>query len=311
MTPRVGPPRLTQSVTTPASLRRAIKNAARFQPTPEELQRMASSLSSLRIEMTPPEPAEMEADLHSGLRPVHPAMTMFMAKRPRRRMLIAARAVAAILAASFSVTWASVRLWRSSFAVHAPIVHRQAAGQLVPASHPASVAGPLPDVAPQAVIAPESPPTEVVPGPSRPSRSAPIRRASRVSTRSESVAAAPQAVPEVVPPVEPQAPPPAPKVSPEVQLLLEARKELRSDPVQALRWVREHERRFPNGALSQEREVIAIEALQRLGRKEEAKARIAGFRERYPSSIHGRRVDNQVTSPASEGGLERELSGSN
>ncbi|MET0792442.1 MAG: hypothetical protein ABW061_13055, partial [Polyangiaceae bacterium] len=53
----------------------------------------------------------------------------------------------------------------------------------------------------------------------------------------------------------------------------------------------EHAREFPAGVLTQEREVIAIDALLRLGRRSEAEARAASFHRQFPASAHGRRVD--------------------
>jgi hypothetical protein len=96
-----------------------------------------------------------------------------------------------------------------------------------------------------------------------------------------------------------------PKEPSEVQLLFEARRALGSDPAQALQWVRRHEQRFASGALSQEREVLAIEALRRLGRASEANARAARFRERYPASIHDRRVETGSPSRTAQSGLDQ------
>jgi hypothetical protein len=59
---------------------------------------------------------------------------------------------------------------------------------------------------------------------------------------------------------------------------------------------REHARRFPQGALAQEREVIAIEALSRLGRTEAARQRGTQFERQYPGSAHQPKVE-QVTRP--------------
>jgi hypothetical protein len=53
----------------------------------------------------------------------------------------------------------------------------------------------------------------------------------------------------------------------------------------ALAAVTEHERRYPNGLLVQEREVMAVRALALLGRSDEARARADRFRSRFPSSL--------------------------
>ena len=53
----------------------------------------------------------------------------------------------------------------------------------------------------------------------------------------------------------------------------------------------DHARRFPNGALVQEREVMAIDALVRSGRRDDAEARARRFDVAYPRSGHRRRID--------------------
>jgi hypothetical protein len=87
------------------------------------------------------------------------------------------------------------------------------------------------------------------------------------------------------------APAAAPDPGPtEGALLLRARQELASDPSGALTLTQEHARRFPSGALVQEREVLAIEALARLGRSSDAKHRLDAFRARFPRSPHIERL---------------------
>jgi hypothetical protein len=74
-------------------------------------------------------------------------------------------------------------------------------------------------------------------------------------------------------------------------LLEQARAALNSSPAQALRLAQQHAQQFPHGLLTQEREVIAISALRRLGRTTEAEARAARFDARYPHSLHQQAVD--------------------
>jgi hypothetical protein len=75
-------------------------------------------------------------------------------------------------------------------------------------------------------------------------------------------------------------------------LLEQARKALASAPAAALALTNEHAARFPHGALAQEREVIAIEALRRLHRSAEAESRSAAFAKAYPGSAHRRMVED-------------------
>jgi hypothetical protein len=77
----------------------------------------------------------------------------------------------------------------------------------------------------------------------------------------------------------------------EAALLDSARAALASDPRRALLLTQEHMRRFPHGALVQEREVIAIEALSRLGQTNAARSRGNEFERRYPGSAHQQKID--------------------
>jgi len=85
----------------------------------------------------------------------------------------------------------------------------------------------------------------------------------------------------------------------EHRILRSARQALESDLQRALALTQEHARRFPGGTLAQEREVIAIDALARLGRAKDAKDRAKGFREQYPDSPHRDQVEStsKSTSP--------------
>ena len=72
----------------------------------------------------------------------------------------------------------------------------------------------------------------------------------------------------------------------ELSLLRRARAAVVSNPAEAVRLSSRHAERFPSGLLAQEREVIAIDALVRLGRGDEARARAARFIEHYSGSAH-------------------------
>jgi hypothetical protein len=102
----------------------------------------------------------------------------------------------------------------------------------------------------------------------------------------------------------PRSSPPArgPRPGGEAQLLERAQAALVRRPAEALRLTREHEARFPRGVLVQEREVIAIEALERLGRVGAAKARAAAFEHRFRGSVHHPRVRRTTDTSAPPGG---------
>lgn len=121
------------------------------------------------------------------------------------------------------------------------------------------------------------------------------------------VVSAPAAPPPVAPPSTSLAAPPtngsqaAPKASTdpgEVLTLEKIRSALRSgDSSSALAAVAEHEKRYPSGAHVEEREALAVQALARAGRREEASARADRFRKRYPSSFFMAIVDAAAPKP--------------
>jgi hypothetical protein len=90
---------------------------------------------------------------------------------------------------------------------------------------------------------------------------------------------------------------PMPAGETEVMLLKRAQQALASDPAQALALTNVHQQRFAGGLLEQEREMIAIEALLRLGRTTAATTRAEQFRARYPGSAHTRRLNALFSEP--------------
>ena len=86
----------------------------------------------------------------------------------------------------------------------------------------------------------------------------------------------------------------------ELRLIREAQAALGSNPARALSLAAEHARDFPRGVLSQEREVVSIDALNRLGRTTEARARAERFRKSNPGSAYLPRIERLVgAAPAS------------
>jgi len=77
----------------------------------------------------------------------------------------------------------------------------------------------------------------------------------------------------------------------EVALLQSAQDALAANPLVALSLANHHAARFPRGTLAQEREVIAVEALLRLGRRDEARARAYRFYRAFPRSAHRARIE--------------------
>jgi len=78
---------------------------------------------------------------------------------------------------------------------------------------------------------------------------------------------------------------PASQLLEESQAVLEARAALRGgDAARCLRLLDQARERFPRGALGQEREALAIEALSRSGQSTAARRRAQAFLQRYPQS---------------------------
>ena len=81
----------------------------------------------------------------------------------------------------------------------------------------------------------------------------------------------------------------------EIELLDRADAALREgDARRALALTREHSEHCAGGAFVQERERIAIDALSRLGRYDEMRARAGAFEARFPSSPHLHRIRSLV-----------------
>ncbi len=93
-------------------------------------------------------------------------------------------------------------------------------------------------------------------------------------------------------PPSPESPPAdaASRLREEALLVRSAERLLGSEPARALALTEERRRRFPGGALAQEAEVVAIEALLKLGRREDAAARAKTFEASHPGSVHARRL---------------------
>jgi hypothetical protein len=87
-------------------------------------------------------------------------------------------------------------------------------------------------------------------------------------------------------PVEATGSPAATRRESEVDYLRRAQAALASSPSETLKMVDAHPTLYPRGILAQEREVIAIDALARLGRRSEAIQRAAAFRSAFPRSAH-------------------------
>jgi len=219
----------------------------------------------------------------------------------------------AVIGTSAALIWGGHRLWMSSRHVAPPAQIASSLQVAPPEPAPSQLrpAEPLPGVAVESLSPARS--SAVGSGTSRQGRrhrtavlvnpKVKTQAVSNGEPAGESLAAAPtsdgqeSASVAVEPPLASPRPTPVVDEAPkqqasaelsEAQILSEARRVLASDPRRALAGVQRHQQLFPSGALVQEREILAIEALRRLGREAEANARAQNFRSRFPSSIHGR-----------------------
>jgi hypothetical protein len=83
----------------------------------------------------------------------------------------------------------------------------------------------------------------------------------------------------------------------ELRLLDAAKRLLASAPARSLELTERHARLFPAGQLAQERELLAIETLLRLGDRVRAAARGQAFLTQHPRSSHAPRVRALLASP--------------
>jgi hypothetical protein len=180
------------------------------------------------------------------------------------------------------------------------VVHRALTGR-VDREAPAIVARSSGEALRAPASATERAATPVEPGPSLPIASASARHRSAPSAS----AAGRPLVRDKKP--EPSDPGPAVVAAPaegrtesELELLRRARDALPSDPAAALSIADVDRARFPSGPLAQEREVIAIDALTRLGRGSEARSRAKDFFDAFPSSAYRPRILALVGAAAGE-----------
>jgi hypothetical protein len=100
--------------------------------------------------------------------------------------------------------------------------------------------------------------------------------------------------------IKPRATPPAGDTSerePEIGILADARSALSGNPAAALALTERHRSLYPRGSFVQERELIAITALTRLGQAGPARDRAARFRASYPRSAYLKQLDRLVGAP--------------
>lgn len=84
----------------------------------------------------------------------------------------------------------------------------------------------------------------------------------------------------------------------ESELIARAQEALARRPTQTLSLANQHRRAYREGVLAQERELLTIEALIRLGRRRQAQRRGEAFEARWPQSPHLRRIGRLLDVPS-------------
>lgn len=112
----------------------------------------------------------------------------------------------------------------------------------------------------------------------------------RASARAgEASPLAPEPSASVAPPIDAPSREPS-TLAGELELLERARRSLADDPHGALEALGLHVARYPSGILAVERDLMTLDALRRVGRKDEARRRAAAWLTRDPSGLHAARV---------------------
>jgi hypothetical protein len=189
------------------------------------------------------------------------AFTPRKVSSPVRRLLFAAAAGVAFMAGAAA---AYQRLWRPEPTPPASVVEppRPRHALLAP---------------PAAELAPEPPPVPDEVAPIAPAVSAVSPRAARSSHRIRLAGRNEDGQKELL-------------------LLVEARRaDARGDFLSALTVLAEHERSYPAGRLSEEREVLHVKALVGLGRGAEARQVAANFRRQFPRSVLRHKIEDMLT----------------
>jgi hypothetical protein len=124
-----------------------------------------------------------------------------------------------------------------------------------------------------------------------PAQTAPPKRVAAVAVASRSIPTTASTAPPVAPPV-------ATDSGQELRLLARAHRIAADEPAVALALADEHARRFPAGLMDQEREMIAVTALVKLGRIAEARQRAERFAREHAGSAYLERMRGILAQPA-------------
>jgi hypothetical protein len=290
-----GPKRLSESSD---ELARSLGAARGHVPSPERLALIGERLAELGLPTT--EPSGVKTTPEAAAAPATPPPSSLLLKG----------IVGAVATGGVVLTLALTMSGQEAPKTQAPAMRATAAATSAPApERPAPSlgdAGPAPRATEPRGEPANEPPAEKpsAPPPTTPRPERVVARSTTPRGVPEAVAAAPTT--DAPPAVDAESPAPAPvaqrattgeagaetgelrraPAQSEVELLKEARRVLSGDPERALMLTRRYGAEYPHGTYAQERDFIAISALARLGRTDEAKSRAAAFRARYTRSAY-------------------------
>jgi len=253
------PPRLAEQA--PDELRALMRASREVGPDADSIHRMAMRLSAAGALASAPEARESRAP------------------RTGRLAALARGAVALAVAGGLAVSWQASQPSSTRADSAAPISSTSSDSAAAMAARHRHEPEPR-DLAANAALDEESSPAPMVSVDHLPEAIAPTP-SPRPSTREERRPKAPSTVA-------------ARAAESELELLQRAQATLSSDPARALAIASEQARAYPTGEFIQEREVIAVEALARLDRKDEALRRARALVERFPRTPYGDRLELAV-----------------
>ncbi len=204
--------------------------------------------------------------------------------------------IVAALALAAGLGWGVLELTGGEAKKPAPSAQRaDNAANAVERSSGASK-GPAPVAQNQPATLPAAPLAPAVEAVAKPSVGASHKSTAPHSVAAPLAAPAPVGAEPAAPSVsEPAAAPSAAdRLAKEVAQLSEVKQALRTDPARALVLAEAGHKEFADGALRQEREALALSALQKLGQTDALNARGTAFLKRYPQSSFASQVERML-----------------
>lgn len=258
---RLDPPRLLESEAVEAELRTLLAAGADDLAPPDVLARSAQRLSvALGVQVTPP------AAHVTGAKAAGSAAAGTKWLGLSAAAAIKSACVVALVSSASLLAWRVMEpRTRDDARAVQPVRVASPPIDTQPRSEPAKLAQPV-------VVPASTPVTPTVPAPQPHDARARVPRRTPARVEPSQAPAPAQATPSA----------PAPDRALELRALEAAHAVLASDPVLALQRLRALARTYPNGWLDEERSALEVEALLRLGQRDDAARALAQLQARHP-----------------------------